>query len=224
LFAILPKSFYFTSEEIHCLFVTDTNVHSNYQDKELLSRVAAGNVESFSRLFYDWKDKLYSFALKFMDSPEEAEDLVQDIFTKLWTSRERLSSVHHLGAYLYKMVRNQAISGLRRKVLENQVRHILRRDLPESGLPVDETVIYKQVREKIHEIVNDLPQQQRMVYKLGRDEGLRQEEIAGRLNIAVSTVENHMRLALIHIRKRLLQYYPAGTPLLLMVITQLTHR
>lgn len=186
--------------------------------------MAAGNSIAFSHIFFEWKDRLYSFATRFTDCPEEAEDIVQDVFTKLWTNREKLTAVREVGSYLFKMIQNKAISGLHRKALENQFQTQVRKEWQEAGMQPDETIIYKEVRERIQEIVRNLPDQQRKVYRLSREEGLRQEEIACRLNIAISTVDNHMRLALSNIRKRLILYYPAGSPLILIALAGLTVR
>ena len=179
-------------------------------EKELLWQVASGDEAAFSDLFYLWKDKLYFFILRITSSPESAQDVTQEVFLKLWTHREKLRDVENFGAYLYSMTRNYAISGLRRMAMEATILSELGRSAIDSGKHADEVLLQKQVLEKVKEVVDQLPRQQRLVYTLSREQGLRQEEIARQLNITVSTVQNHMTLALKSIRKQLSHHAPGA--------------
>jgi len=181
---------------------------SPYMEKELLLQVANGDEAAFGDLFRFWRDKLYFYIERITNSPEKAEDIVQDVFVKLWINRAALCEVGHFNAYLYRMAHNQAISGMRRMAQETIILSELRRNAIDAGVLVDEELLHKQMQEKIAEIVNKLPPQQRSVYCLSREQGLKQEEIARHLNITVSTVQNHMTQALRTIRKQFSHCYP----------------
>jgi RNA polymerase sigma-70 factor (ECF subfamily) len=199
-----------------------TNDHC-YIEKELLRKVAAGDELAFGQLFHTWRNKLYFFILRIIDSPSLTEDLVQDIFVKIWVNRETLSTIANIGAYLYTIARNEAITGMRRKARETIILAELRMVTTAAGLPVDEALLHKQVQEKLQSIINQLPPQQKLVYTLTREQGLRQEEVASQLHISVSTVQNHMTQALRTIRCQLRLFYPPRPIYLLIIEIMLLH-
>jgi RNA polymerase sigma-70 factor (ECF subfamily) len=104
-------------------------------EKELLQGVAEGNELAFGQLFHNWRDKLYFFILRIVDSSSITEDLVQDVFVKIWVNRETLSTIENFGAYLYTMARNEAISGMRRKASETVILAELQRVSTAAGCP-----------------------------------------------------------------------------------------
>jgi RNA polymerase sigma-70 factor (ECF subfamily) len=188
----------------------------------LLEQVAGGGEEAFTRLFHAWRDKLYYFLLRITGSEEQSEDVLQEVFVKVWVHRERLVEIQSFSAYLYRMAQNQAYSGMRRMALETLILKELSREATEAGQAVDEALLKKQVLEKLGAIIAALPPRQRMVYTLSREEGLRQEEIAERLHISVSTVQNHMTQALRTIRQQLLPYYPHASLYFLLLFSALS--
>lgn len=184
------------------------DIQASYNEKALLLQVAAGDETAFGTLFHAWRDKLYFFLLRITSSPETAEDVLQDVFVKLWVNRQSLVSIDHFSAYLYRMTQNHAINGMRRMSLETLVLCDLRREAITDGQPADEALLFKQMQEKLKEVINSLPPQQRLVYTLSREKGLKQDEIARQLNISISTVKNHMTQALRTIREHLGSQYP----------------
>lgn len=190
-------------------------------ERDLLSRIAAGDEAAFGELFHGWRDKLYFFILRITDDPAMAEDVLQDVFVKLWLHRSALTAIHHFDAYLYTMSQNHAISNMRRMAHETLILGELRKSEAVSGLAVEETVIQRELVKKLQAILHKLPAQQRLVYTMTREQGLKQEEIARRLHISVSTVKNHMTRALQTIRQELGQHYYAMSFYLLFVLAAL---
>jgi len=176
-------------------------------EKELLLRVTAGDEGAFGELFHLWRDKLYFFILRITHSSEMAEDILQDVFVKIWTNRATLDSIEHFDAYIYRMSQNQAISGMRRMAKETLILAELRKGPDSSEFVMDDVVIQRELTKKLQSILHKLPAQQRLVYTMTREQGLRQDEIAQRLKISSSTVKNHMTRALFTIRQELMQHY-----------------
>jgi len=193
------------------------SAYQTYADKELLRQVAAGDELAFQSLFNAWRDKLYFYIFRITNSQENAEDVVQEVFFKLWVRRSALTEVDNFNAYLYRMAHNHAISGIRRMAQETVILSELRRDSIATGLPADEALLRKQVEERLKEIADALPKQQKLVYTLSREQGLKQEDIAGQLDISVSTVQNHMTQALRTIRQELGRYYPEALICIILV-------
>jgi RNA polymerase sigma-70 factor (ECF subfamily) len=185
------------------------NNQLNDIEKELLQQIAKDDETAFTTLFHTWRNKLYFFLFRIVNSPEIAEDILQDVFIKIWIDRTKLTTIDYFGSYLFMMARNHAINGLRRMAQETLILSELQRENAALELPVDETILQKQVQERLNSIIKGLPTRQREVYTLSREKGLRQEEIARQLNISISTVQNHMTQALHTIRQQLRHFCPA---------------
>lgn len=169
----------------------------------MLQDVARGDEQAFARLFHAYRDKLYGFILKITGSRELAEDVVQDVFLKIWTHRSNLHEVENFNAYLFRMSHNQVMNGLKRMNLESSIRLRLARLVQAAAEDPESVLMYKHTRELLKEAVEQLPPQQKLVYQLSREQGLKQEEIANQLNISAQTVKNHMSQALRSIRERI---------------------
>lgn len=176
-------------------------------EKELLLRVAEGDESAFKDLFHLWKDKLYFFVLRITHSSEMAEDILQDIFVKIWTHRTQLNTIQHFDAYIYKMSQNQAISGIKRMAQEALILSELKKEQGSAELVTDDAVISRELSRSFQTILHKLPTQQRLVYTMTHIHGLKHEEVAQRLKISASTVKNHMTRALYTIRQELMQHY-----------------
>jgi RNA polymerase sigma-70 factor (ECF subfamily) len=178
-------------------------------ETELLLRLQNGDEEAFATLFCVYKDKLYNFLLRVTHSKSTSKDLVQDIFLKLWRDRESLPEINNLNAYLFRMAQNHALNELNRfgqRYLPLSAEFNFKEDI-ETPTPVD-LLISQEVKDKFAEAVGKLPPQQQKIFTLHKEEGISHAEIARQLNLSVSTIQNHMRQALINIRHYLSHAYP----------------
>jgi len=176
-------------------------------NKVLLSRVAAGEEGAFTALFHQWRDKLYFYILRITHSEAKAEDVLQDVFTRIWLNRSRLQDIQNPDAYLYSMAKNRAISCIRQMARESLATAALAQEDSQPVGSSDEHLVQKELQHTLHDIIHRLPPQQKLVYTLSREQGLKKEEIAARLNISSSTVKNHMTHALRTIRQELEIYW-----------------
>ncbi|MET7000230.1 RNA polymerase sigma factor [Chitinophaga defluvii] len=173
-----------------------------HNEHELLQLAAGGSEAAFTTLFYLYKDRLYSYILRLTGSPEMAEDVVQDVFLKLWKHRSGLTEIAHLRGYVFRMAQHHAINAFKRMAREallvaNNTLH------PEAVATEVEAVLeLKEVQQVLSQAVSKLPPQQKLVYTLSREQGLKHEEIAQHLNISLSTVNKHMIQALRTIREQ----------------------
>jgi RNA polymerase sigma-70 factor (family 1) len=175
---------------------------------DLLLQVIQGDAIAFGQLFQAYKDKLYSFIYHLSGSATIAEDVLQDVFLKIWRDRSQLDGIDNFNAYLYKMAQNHAINVLRRQSREALLLNEVQRLAPE-GVQGHELLSAKEVQAVLQQAVNNLPPQQKKVYQLGREQGMKYEEIAYELNITVSTVRNHMVQALKAVREFIATNYPS---------------
>ena len=165
--------------------------NSNIDDNILSSRIKDGNSEAFEILYNRYKNILYCFSLKYLHDPEDAEGLVQFVFISVWEHRKTLDEKKSLKSYLYKITINQIYNNLKKKALRRRF-IITELKKPELSTNPYNEIFYKDLDEKIDEIVTSLPPQQQKIFNFRRFEGLSHEEIAEKLSLSVRTVENQI--------------------------------
>ncbi|MEJ2880677.1 RNA polymerase sigma-70 factor [Pedobacter sp. GR22-6] len=178
----------------------------------LLARIAIGDEHAFRKVFEHYQANMYTFAQKITRSNSDAEEVVQDIFMKVWFDRNHLLSVENFGAYLNRLVRNHALNLLRHAAVVTKAKAAIELSSSDNDLGTQQALDYKETKELLDNVLNRLPEQQRRVYALCHLEGLKYDEVAAQLNISSDTVHYHMKLALATIRKHFKQHalaYPA---------------
>jgi len=176
-------------------------VTSLHNEEELLRRVATGDGLAFEQLFDAYWNNIYQVAFTLTKSRETARDLVQEIFIKIWLLREELPQKDNFRNFLFIVARNHILDELRRKVKEDPFTDQLQIWFKESPIQADQQLLYHESQALIHQAVSNLPEQQRQVYLLTRENGWTQEEIAQHLQVSKNTVKTHMARALTAIRE-----------------------
>jgi RNA polymerase sigma-70 factor (family 1) len=172
-------------------------------ENELLLLVAEGDERAFRQLFDHYWNKIYSVALTLTKSTALSEEIVQDVFLKIWLKREQLPSVEKFDSFLFIVAKNHIYNELRKKTMERPfVEHLEQHFLESSALP-EQIMLLKETKQLIDKAVQQLPDQQRAVFELSRNEGLDYTTIADQLGISRSTVKNHMTKALQSLRQYL---------------------
>ncbi|MBX3239917.1 MAG: RNA polymerase sigma-70 factor [Chitinophagaceae bacterium] len=178
----------------------------SYNEEYLLQQLAEGSEEAFTAIFLRYRGKLYHYIFTITASREMAEDTVHDVFLKIWNNREKMAGIENMNAYLFRVCHNQAISGLRRMAKEALILSELRQETT-PFLPDADPVSQKEIRAYIQQAVNKLSPQQRQVFLLSRQEGLKHNQIAEQLGISINTVKTHMGQALRFLRDEIGQQY-----------------
>ena len=189
-----------------------------YNEKELLDGVAAGDSAAFSRLVNMYRNKVFSHALTFVKSYQEAEEITQDIFVKVWVNRHRLPEVNEFKNYLFILSRNHLVSAIRKKVMDITPNDD--DDIPGNLLLPDHQVEFKETYRHLINGIERLSPQQKAVFTLSRMEQLSHAEIGERLGISKRTVKFHLVLALNFLREFL--RYP-GDYAGILIATALLH-
>jgi RNA polymerase sigma-70 factor (ECF subfamily) len=179
----------------------------NPPDAELVHRLRQGDERALEVVFRSHFAGMASFVQRFVHSPDVAEELVQDIFLKLWTKRDQLAEIETLKTYLYRAARNQALNHLRRMKLERrwQEEHADEAE-PAVSFTAVENATEQELAAAVQAAVARLPPRCREVFLLSRDGGLTYAEIAKALDISVKTVETQMGRALKSLRLALERY------------------
>lgn len=173
-------------------------------DAELVRRIRAGDERALETVFKAHYAGMASFTQRFVRSADLAEELVQDVFLKLWTKREQLAEIETLRTYLFRAARNTALNYLRRQKLERRWQEEQGvDDDPPASYAADEETVEQEVAVAVQQAINKLPPRCREIFLLSRDGGLTYAEIARSLEISVKTVETQMGRALKSLRTSL---------------------
>lgn len=178
-----------------------------YDERKLLLRIADGEEGAFKIIYDRYYSKVYTQAVRLLRSEVLGEELLQEVFLKLWRVRDGLTEINNLDAYLKTVTRNLCISALRRLALENRYSKSIAEDYDEAHNTTEETIILKDTRKLINEAIAQLPKQQQEVYRLCHIEGLKYEQAAQQLKISSLTVQTHMKRALRNLRNYLRDHH-----------------
>lgn len=174
-----------------------------HNESELLAKIAMGDETAFSDIFDYYQKYVFSFGRKLMRSEEIAEEMIQDVFIKIWQNREKLSEVDNFGGYLNVLVRNHSFNLLRQLANQQKNGDEILLSFSDEDNNTQQTIDYRETVRILEEVLANLPEQQKKVYSLCHLDGLKYEEAAQKMNISVATVHYHMKLALKNIRHHL---------------------
>ena len=162
-----------------------------YTDNELLLRIAKGDQHAFGIFFERYAKLVHNFILRYNDDPQVADDIIQEIFTKIWLTRESLPGIRTISNYLFTLAKNYAVNLIRQKIRESQ------RHLDWHTMQVNESD--KNELEALLSIVDraiaELPERQQRTWIMSRREGKKYVEIANELGISRETVKTNLQLA-----------------------------
>jgi RNA polymerase sigma-70 factor (ECF subfamily) len=169
-------------------------------EKELLSRTAAGDESAFRKIYDTYRPKIYAYALRLTEQESIADDIIQDVFLKVWINRHTLVNITNFNAWLQAIARNH-IADAMKAIAKARTSHKQWGQAIPTGLNhVEEAMADKENQRLLQQALNQLSPQQRLIYNLTRDAGAKHAEIAGQLNILRNTVKTHLVHALRTIR------------------------
>ncbi len=174
-----------------------------------IKNINEGDQEAFKILFELYYAKLLYIASNYISSREDAEEIVQDVFLKIWKNRKSITT--NLNGYIFKVTRNACLDHLRSKKHKLSIsNNILQLEalLNHNALAdqMTSTIIEKELEARIQISIASLPEKCKRVFIKSRIEGLKNKEISEELNISIKTVENHMSKALKHMRLHLREF------------------
>lgn len=166
----------------------------------VLKKIAEGNTEAFEQLFFQYQPRLVYFLTGLTHDKEISRDMAQDIFLSLWRDREKLKSVKSFSAYLFQMARYTVYDYFDRlSISEKYTEELLQN--PSTIESEEEALFVRELQSIINHAVSQMSPQRQRVYRMSRDEGLSNDEIAQQLGLSKRTVENHLTASLAILRK-----------------------
>jgi len=167
------------------------------EEKYLLQQIAQGDEPAFRKVFEAYRKPVYSYILYLIKSPVLADEVLQDVFLRIWLNRTTLTDVKSFRAWLFSITKNRVID-----VLRTQAKDILLKDPDwEPSCEMDDRLKEMEYASLLHKAISQLSPKQQRIYQLSRENGLKINEIAVEMNISSNTVKTHLMQALRTIKK-----------------------
>ncbi|MDD2951622.1 MAG: RNA polymerase sigma-70 factor [Parabacteroides sp.] len=178
-------------------------------DSKTIELIKQGDIDAFNTLFKSVYLQLYIHCRKFIPYPEEAKDILQNVFLRFWEKREEIDIHTSLNAYLYKAIQNECLNYLRSTrtidILQSEDLELNKYEVVEEGDPYSDLNVLE-IEQITENTIEELPNQCKSIFKLSRINGLKNQEIADKLDISVRTVETQIYRALKTLKSKLKDY------------------
>lgn len=160
---------------------------------DLLLQISLGDEKAFRILFVQHRDKIFNAVFKITKSREVSEEIVMDVFLKLWEGRKLLTEIDSLPAFISTVSRNKALDFLRTVAKDKVLRDLVWEEIELAGSDhSDERLLSTELKNEIDHFVEQLSPKRQSVFRLSREEHMTYDQIAAHLNLSKSTVKNHM--------------------------------
>lgn len=170
--------------------------------------LSQNNESEFEQLFKTHFKSLYCYAYTIVKDEAASEEIVQNVFYKIWDKNKQPEIQSSVKAYLYKAVYHDSLNYLKHLKVRAQYKSRVMHQHKEEGQPASGKLMLKDLEEKLRDAMNSLPEQCRTIFQMSRFDGLKYQEIASQLGISIKTVENQMGKALKLLRVKLIDFLP----------------
>lgn len=165
-------------------------------DTDLIILIMHDDKLAFSELYIRYKSKLHYFCLSLLKSEEETNDIVQEIFIRLWESRVFFNPELSFSSFLYTIARNRVLNYFRDVDIDMKAKSILARNRPAEEDVIESNLIYKEYQNILKDAIEHLSPQRKKIFNMSRMDNLTHKEIAEQLGISVNTVQEHISASL----------------------------
>jgi RNA polymerase sigma-70 factor (family 1) len=171
-------------------------VHDLKNIKELVLQLGNSDKKALDELYNYYYPRLYSFAKRFLKVEDDINDILQDVFVKLWENRKNIKNVETFNAWIFTITKNTVVSYFREKIKLTEFESRVREMATTESYLTNTTAEYEDIKEKVEQLIEKLPEKRKQIFKLSREQGLSNKEIATEMSISIKTVEDHMMHAI----------------------------
>lgn len=184
------------------------NYLTHHSEFQLVKNLKSGSIVAFNTLFHHYSNRLYQFSLKYLKSEEEAEELVQEVFTKIWEHRNNLKTELSFNSFLFTIAFNSIRKYFRKKLHADKYLSLQANE--DFNIDTIQKIDYNSLKKFLDNLISMMPPRRKEVFIKSRFEGLSVKEIADEMKISKKTVENQLTEALRFIRTNLSKEHLCG--------------
>lgn len=162
----------------------------------LLKGLKHGSEEAFQALFNKYASRLYFIAMRYLNDKEESEEIVQEVFYKVWVNHKTIEPELPFIPFLVRIAKNMIFNQSKHKIVQNAYFNHLSSSFVDRNKQTEEHILFNEVKKIIDQYIESFPPKRKETFILSRQQGLSNNEIAEKLNVSVRTVENHINQAL----------------------------
>ena len=177
--------------------------YTKLTDEQLVILLKKGDQQAFTEIYNRYAESLAGFAASKLYNLNDAKDILHDVFVKLWENRDGLYIASNLQSYLFTIIRHRIIDKIRKNITREEYASVRQSLTAVYEQTIDKQVEAKELQQTIEKSLDQLPPRVKEIYKLSRDKGLSNHEIAEKLNLSEQTIKNQLSVALKHLRKSL---------------------
>jgi RNA polymerase sigma-70 factor (family 1) len=181
----------------------EKKVLSINETDEIILRLKIDDQSAVDELFAFYYPRLYHFSKSILKIENEIDDVLQDVFVKIWINRQKIGNAETFNSYLFTITRNEVLNLIRKNLKDRNFRDELYLLSVAEEYHTQNSVEFEEIKSRIDQIVAALPEKRQKVFILSRSEGLSNKEISQRLNISEKTVEDHMTHSIRKIKQSL---------------------
>lgn len=189
-------------------------------EKDLLRRLQGGDHSAFDKLYQTHSKALYWKLRRMVKDGDEADELLQDLFVKVWENRQKILVQQSFEAYLYRIAQRMAVDYFRKLARQNRVQDEAFHYTDATAEDTEELLIAKETRQLLDDAIAQLPEQRQRAFILCKIEGKSHQEAAEIMGISPNTVHNHLVKAMSTVRTYLANTGETLSPLILLIVLQ----
>ena len=173
-------------------------------NSELILLIQKDDRVAFYHIYERYSKRLYGFVLRYIKQTEDAEEIVQEVFVKIWESRNKIDAYSSFEAFLFTIAYNTTISLLRKRTSEKiYLEHLKSLQQCANSPDLIDEIQFNELNDRVQSLINELTPRQKEIFQLSREEGLTHDEIAKKLGISVNTVKKHVINALTFLKEHI---------------------
>jgi RNA polymerase sigma-70 factor, ECF subfamily len=171
---------------------------------ELVKLLKKGDMKAFDIIYKKYSRRLYGFVFRYVKQETDTEEIVQEVFIKIWKSYDKLNVYSSFESFLFTIAHNATVNLLKKRAIEQKyVEHVKSLQIINESYELTDEIQFKELQQKFQSILNELSPRQKEVFQLSREDGLSNKEIADKLGISMQTVKNHLATSFSFLRRKL---------------------
>lgn len=179
-------------------------MNNNESNIELVKLLKKGDMKAFDIIYKKYSRRLYGFVYRYVKQETDTEEIVQEVFIKIWKSRDTINIYSSFESFLFTIAHNATVNLLKKRATEQKyVEHVKSLQHIDTTYELMDEIHYQELKHKFQGLLKELSPRQKEIFQLSREEGLSHKEIAEKLGISTNTVKNHLVTALSFLKGKL---------------------